>query len=163
MIREIRHEETALAAGAWHRARLEEYTYLPTFQALRESQAVEVFRAVILPSCEVWVEVEKGEIRGFLALDGSTVDRLYVDPRNSGRVWEPAPSSTPRRSIPEACAFTPSNRTTATGASTKGTDSRPWPPASAHPPNRCPTSNIGGIPRPGFDAWGPADRSRNSP
>jgi len=80
MIRQMTDHEVNLVARIWHRSGLAEYTYLPSFQALSESEALAIFNQIIAAECEVWVEVHNGVIRGFIALKGSYIDRLYVDP-----------------------------------------------------------------------------------
>ena len=67
-------------AEIWHLAGLDEYTYLPAFQALDADQALQVFRDVIVSNCRIWLETHHETIRGFIALNGSYIDRLYVDP-----------------------------------------------------------------------------------
>jgi len=80
VIREFKPEDTRETAGVWHRSGLEEYTYLPEFQKLDETKAVEVFANVILKNCKVWVYQSGELILGFLAMKGSYIDRLYVVP-----------------------------------------------------------------------------------
>ena len=71
----------------WHRSGLAAYTYLPTWQAFDRAQALEVFRATILARCELWVAEENGRVVGFLAMNGSYLDRLYIDPELQRRGW----------------------------------------------------------------------------
>lgn len=80
VIRELRPEDTLATARVWHRSGLEEYTYLPGFQKLNETKALEIFRDVIVKNCNVWVFESAGLISGFLAMKGTYIDRLYVDP-----------------------------------------------------------------------------------
>jgi ribosomal protein S18 acetylase RimI-like enzyme len=91
-IRAYQHDDEAAAAAVWYRSGREEYDYLPLFQALSQDEARRVFAEVIVPGAEIWVAVtvesrdaEEGypqteEVVGFLALRGSYIDRLYVDP-----------------------------------------------------------------------------------
>ena len=44
-----------------------------------------MFRDVIVPRCDIWVAVEAGVVVGYMALDGSYLDRLYVDPAQQRR------------------------------------------------------------------------------
>lgn len=81
MIRQLQSGEEDAVALIWYRAGKAEYTYLPDFQALTEQDAKQIFRAVILSECEIWVETQGSSIRGFMALNGSYIDRLYVDPQ----------------------------------------------------------------------------------
>ena len=66
-------------AEIWRRAGLEEYTYLPAFQALDSDRALQIFKDVIVSNCKIWLESKGHTIRGFIALNGSYVDRLYID------------------------------------------------------------------------------------
>jgi len=84
MIREFETSDENYVAGIWHRAGLLEYTYLPAFQALDSERALAVFRSDILSACNLWVEASGPDIRGFIALNGAYVDRLYVDPQCQG-------------------------------------------------------------------------------
>ena len=79
MIREFKSEDTIETARVWHRSGLEEYTYTP-FQNLDEATAIQVFRDVIAKHCDIWVYEAAGSICGYLAMKGSYIDRLYVDP-----------------------------------------------------------------------------------
>ncbi|MGI9628306.1 MAG: GNAT family N-acetyltransferase [Longimicrobiales bacterium] len=85
-IRPFGPEDQHDVTGVWYRAGLDEYTYLPTFQALPFEQAGEILVAVI-ERCEVWVGTEDQRIVAFLAMDGSSIERLYVDPDVQGRGW----------------------------------------------------------------------------
>ena len=80
MIRPLRTTEIDEIALIWYRAGLDEYDYLPRFQALGELEALNIFRNVILPENQLWVEENNAATRGFLALNNSYIDRLYVDP-----------------------------------------------------------------------------------
>lgn len=80
MIRAFVKSDEARLAEIWHQSGLDEYTYLPAFQALDAEQALQVFRDVIVSNCRIWLETKVENIRGFIALNGSYIDRLYVDP-----------------------------------------------------------------------------------
>jgi ribosomal protein S18 acetylase RimI-like enzyme len=80
MIREIFSAEIEIVAKVWYRSGVDEYDYLPRFRALDEKQAIEIFRDVILPDNQLWVEDQNAVILGFLAQNDSYIDRLYVDP-----------------------------------------------------------------------------------
>ncbi len=71
----------------WHRSGLAAYTYLPTWQALTLERAGEVFRQVIRPRCDIWVGTRHEQVVAFLALKGSCVDRLFVDPPEWRQGW----------------------------------------------------------------------------
>lgn len=80
MIRKFEPADTISTAQVWYRSGKNEYTYLPMFQALDEDEALTVFKSLILQHCEIWVYESQSEICGFLAMQDSYIDRLYVDP-----------------------------------------------------------------------------------
>ena len=80
VIRAFTPEDMQATASVWHRSGLEEYTYLPEFQKLDTSGALRVFCDVIVANCSVWVYESAGRVCGFIAMKGSYIDRLYVDP-----------------------------------------------------------------------------------
>jgi GNAT superfamily N-acetyltransferase len=50
-------------------------------------KAAEVFREVILPRCDLWVATEKEWVAAFLAMRGSSIDRMYVAPERWNEGW----------------------------------------------------------------------------
>ena len=66
--------------AVWHRAGIAAYTYLPTWQAFTLEQARVVFREHVLSRCSIRVGTLNDRIVAFLAMHGSYMDRLYVDP-----------------------------------------------------------------------------------
>jgi len=81
MIRQFNASDEARAAEIWLNSGQKEYTYLPQFQALDSEKALRVFHNVIVQECEIWLEADERCIRGFMAMQGSYIDRLYVDPK----------------------------------------------------------------------------------
>jgi len=83
--------DAAQVTAVWHRAGLDEYDYLPEFQALTATAALRVFESVIVPDATVWVGWQQDppgrRVAGFIALRGSYVDRLYVDPDLQRQGW----------------------------------------------------------------------------
>jgi len=79
LIRSYRAADKADVVGVWHRSGLAAYTYLPTWQALTLEMADRVFENIILPKDELWVGTEDERIVAYLAMNGSYIDRLYVD------------------------------------------------------------------------------------
>jgi uncharacterized membrane protein YkvA (DUF1232 family)/ribosomal protein S18 acetylase RimI-like enzyme len=71
----------------WHRAGRAAYTDLPTWQSFTLEQARTAFARDIAGRCELWVGLEDDRIVAFLAMRGSYVDRLYVDPPAQRRGW----------------------------------------------------------------------------
>jgi len=86
-IRPYRIEDESDVVRVWHRAGQAAYTYLPTWQTFTLEQAREVFRNVILANCEVWVGHRDETIVAYLAMNGSYIDRLYVDPGEQRTGW----------------------------------------------------------------------------
>src|SRR5215204_2199451 len=86
-IRPFRDEDGAATAEVWHRSGLAAYTYLPTWQALTIEHARRVFHEVIRARCAIWVGTLDEQIVGYLALNGSYLDRLYVDPGEWRQGW----------------------------------------------------------------------------
>jgi GNAT superfamily N-acetyltransferase len=86
-IRPFQDQDEAAVVGLWHRSGRAAYPYLPTWQAFTLERAAEVFRAVIRPRCTIWVGTRGEHAVAFLALTGSYVDRMYVDPAEWGRGW----------------------------------------------------------------------------
>lgn len=72
--------DTEAVAGVWYRAGVEAYPYLPGWRAMTPELALTVFRGQIAAHCQVFVAEQGETIAGYLALKGSYVDRLYVDP-----------------------------------------------------------------------------------
>jgi GNAT superfamily N-acetyltransferase len=85
LVRCYEADDEGAVASVWHRSGRAAYVYLPKWQAFEAHEARRVFREVILPSCDVWVAAMGAGVVGFLALKGSYVDRLYVDPSEQRR------------------------------------------------------------------------------
>jgi GNAT superfamily N-acetyltransferase len=86
-IRPYRDADEEEVVGVWHRSGLAAYTYLPTWQALTLETARMVFRNVIRPDCTIWVGTLDERIMAYLAMNGSYIDRLYVDPSEWRKGW----------------------------------------------------------------------------
>lgn len=80
MIRRFKVSDAEQTAGVWLRAGLEEYDYLPDFQKLTPASALHVFNTVIAEENEIWLYELDNCVAGFLAMQGSYIDRLYVEP-----------------------------------------------------------------------------------
>lgn len=76
--------ETRIVAEVWYRAGRAAYTYLPGWRSMTPELALDVFRNQIAAHCRVYVIEHGGRIAGYLALKGSYVDRLYIDPPCQG-------------------------------------------------------------------------------
>ncbi len=86
-IRRYQPDDEATVAAVWHRSGLAAYTYLPTWQALTLERALLVFREVIAPRCDLWVGTVDEQVVAYLAMNGSYIDRLYVDPPWQRQGW----------------------------------------------------------------------------
>ena len=86
-IRKFRDTDEADVVGVWHRSGMAAYTYLPTWQALTIEQARLVFAEIIRPRCAIWVGTRNKQIVAYLAMNGSYIDRLYVDPPEWRKGW----------------------------------------------------------------------------
>ena len=80
MIRQFKESDEAQASEIWLKAGQDEYTYLPQFQALDKEKALRVFHKIITLENEIWLEDSESIIKGFIALQGSYIDRLYIHP-----------------------------------------------------------------------------------
>jgi len=87
LIRPYRESDELAVIGVWHRSGLAGYPYLPTWQALTLEVAGEVFRRVIRPANTLWVGESEGRVAAYLAMQGSFIDRLYVDPPEWRKGW----------------------------------------------------------------------------
>src|SRR5688572_4352734 len=79
-VRDFVDSDLDAVVALWHRAKRRAYPYLPLEQARTLEDDCAFFRDSILRRCRVWVCEEDGAVRGFLAMAGSYIDRLYVDP-----------------------------------------------------------------------------------
>lgn len=86
-IRPFQDADEAQTAAVWHRAGIAAYPYLPTWQALTLEHARQVFHDVIQARCAIWVGTLDHQIVAYLAMNGSYLDRLYVDPSEWHRGW----------------------------------------------------------------------------
>ena len=85
-VRRITRSDTASVCAVWFRSGKDEYTYLDNWQSLTKFEAADLFEKIIVHKCEIWV-AEDAEIVGFLAMDNSYIDRLYVDPSEQRAGW----------------------------------------------------------------------------
>lgn len=86
-IRPYHPADEAQVVAVWHRAGIAAYTYLPTWQELTLDTATWVFQNVIKPRCNIWVGLRQERIVAYMAMDGSYIDRLYVDPTEWRKGW----------------------------------------------------------------------------
>ena len=86
-IRPYESADESSVVEVWYRTGLAEYTYLPLFQALTLEEAHQVFQQGILSSCDLWVGTQDTRVVAYLAMKGSYIDRLYVNPSEQGKGW----------------------------------------------------------------------------
>jgi ribosomal protein S18 acetylase RimI-like enzyme len=86
-IRPFHDADETEVVGVWHRSGLAAYTYLPTWQALTLETAQFVFHNIIRAKCAIWVGTLNEQIVAYLAMHGSYIDRLYVDPSEWRKSW----------------------------------------------------------------------------
>lgn len=79
-IRLMVDDEADSVAEVWHRTGLATYQFIESWKTYTLEQAREGFRKWIAAQCSVWVAEGDGLIVGYLALNGSYLDRLYVSP-----------------------------------------------------------------------------------
>ncbi len=64
----------------WNETKRDSYDFIPQEQGRTLAEDGAFFRSNVVPRCAVWVAVTPGGPRGFLAIRGSYLDRLYVHP-----------------------------------------------------------------------------------
>ncbi len=72
-------EEDAVV-DLWIAAKDAAYPYLPTERGYTRENNLDFFREHIAARCEIWVAELADALVGFLAVEGSYLDRLYVHP-----------------------------------------------------------------------------------
>jgi ribosomal protein S18 acetylase RimI-like enzyme len=79
-IRAYRDQDCEGVVELWHETQLDTYPYLPLTQSYTRQDHLRFFRERIVPNCAIWIATDDQELAGFLALNGSYVDRLYIHP-----------------------------------------------------------------------------------
>lgn len=67
----------------WHESKRVAYPYIAQERGLTLADNDRIFREIILPRLPgdaLWVAEVAGEITGFMAIEGSYIDRLYIHP-----------------------------------------------------------------------------------
>jgi GNAT superfamily N-acetyltransferase len=86
-VRPYQVRDEAEVVGVWYRSGRAVYTFLPDWQSLTLERAGDIFRQVIRPRCMIWVGVSDERVVAFLAMNGSYIDRMYVDPAEWRKGW----------------------------------------------------------------------------
>jgi putative acetyltransferase len=79
-VRRLIESESRAVVELWHHTKKDAYPYLPLEQARTPEDDYTFFHQKLLPRCDIWVAEQKGRLVGFLAIQGSYIDRLYVSP-----------------------------------------------------------------------------------
>jgi GNAT superfamily N-acetyltransferase len=87
LVRPFEDRDEAAVVLVWHRSGQAAYPYLPSWQAFTLEHAGKVFHDVIRPRCDIWVGTRHERVVAFLAMAGSYVDRMYVDPTEWRKGW----------------------------------------------------------------------------
>jgi ribosomal protein S18 acetylase RimI-like enzyme len=87
LIREYQESDMDGVVDVWFRSAKREYTYLPTWRTLSLEEARDIFVAMILRRTDIWVATNNECIVAYLALNGSYIDRLYVEPGSQRQGW----------------------------------------------------------------------------
>ena len=87
LVRPFEARDEAAVVAVWHRSGRSAYTFLPTWQAFTVEEAQAVWRNVIRPKCDIWVGTLDQRVVAYLAMNGSYIDRMYVDPMEWRKGW----------------------------------------------------------------------------
>ena len=84
-IRTLAMGDVDAVVRVWNATKRDTYDFIPQEQGRSVADDDAFFRTQILPRCAIWIAVERGAVLGFLAIEGSYVDRLYVHPEAQRR------------------------------------------------------------------------------
>jgi len=84
-IRRIAASDVDDVVQLWNATKRDTYDFIALEQNRSVAEDAAFFRARILARCSIWIACEGSAVLGFLALEGSYVDRLYVHPREQRR------------------------------------------------------------------------------
>lgn len=79
-LREYESDDLEAVVDLWIETKELAYPYLPTERAYTRANNVDFFRDYIAPRCAIWLADGDDRLVGFLAIEGSYIDRLYVHP-----------------------------------------------------------------------------------
>jgi GNAT superfamily N-acetyltransferase len=86
-VRPFEASDESAVVGVWYRSGRAAYTYLPTWEAFTVEDAQAVFRNAIRPKCDIWVGTLDQTVVAYLAMSGSYIDRMYVEPIEWRKGW----------------------------------------------------------------------------
>jgi ribosomal protein S18 acetylase RimI-like enzyme len=84
-VRRLRDDEVDEVIRLWHVTKRDAYPYLPLEQSRTIEEDSRFFREAILPRSDIWVADDGAALLGFMALEGSYIDRLYIHPEHQRR------------------------------------------------------------------------------
>jgi len=79
-VRRFDESDEIAVVDIWFRSGKATYLFLPRWQTMTRAEALEIFRNEIAEKYDLWVATMNGRVVGYLAMKGSYIDRLYVDP-----------------------------------------------------------------------------------
>jgi len=77
-IRPFTPDDLDATVDLWVATKRVAYPYLPLELGYTREGNLGFFRGHIVPRCEIWLAVDGDEVAGFLAMEATYVDRLYV-------------------------------------------------------------------------------------
>jgi GNAT superfamily N-acetyltransferase len=86
-IRKFEEDDETALVSIWHRASVTGFPFLPLWQSFSHEQAREVFASTIKPHCDIWVAALDQRLVAYLAMKGTYIDRLFVDPVEWRKGW----------------------------------------------------------------------------
>jgi len=86
-IRVFQDSDESAVVGVWHRAGQTAYDFLPMWQTLTFNEAAKIFQEVIRPACDIWVGTLNCQVVAYIAMKGSYIDRMYIDPSEWRKGW----------------------------------------------------------------------------
>jgi ribosomal protein S18 acetylase RimI-like enzyme len=84
VIRRMQPEELPKVIEVWIRSQAELLSRLRAEQVYPPEEMRPWFRDVLSPSREIWVIERERRVAGLMAMNGSEIDRLYIDPDAQG-------------------------------------------------------------------------------
>ncbi len=79
-VREAEPRDREAIITIWHETKQDAYPYLPLEQGRSREEDRAFFEGYIASHCKLWVAELDATPIGFMALDGSYLDRLYIHP-----------------------------------------------------------------------------------
>ena len=83
-LRRLRADEAAGACALWTRSKKRAYPWLAIEQARTPQEDFAYFSGTLCARCELWLALRAERVVGVMALEGSHVDQLYVEPDVQG-------------------------------------------------------------------------------